>query len=655
MFRTPAARRRARHLLVTASAAALALQLAPPAPAAADPGTVPRTTAEFAAELAHAGDEYFDALVVFRDRQSFALLSGLDRPVHYYEHFPVARVLLDAREIAGLLDEDQVRFVEPNHHDHQMLNEEARALTRVTDVQQVTGTAVTGATGKDVHVAVIDLGIDAGHPDLAPAVEESWVPVGTSGTVFAPVPPAGMLVYDGRPLPVGDHHTYVSGKPDGIDVAGGYRVAPALNTDLHGHGTHVSGTIAGQGDAQGRDRGVAPGVRLHAYQFGPSPTTGAPLSYLLDAYDHLLRDPRIRLVNASLGGGACKATDDTWPFRAVLQAMRAAYEKGVLTVLSYGNSGTSPDGSCTATLQSVQPYALAVGATTKGGRPWTASSRGPVGQNQDRALALRNLKRYLDSGATTWPVGEAPIGLFRPGLTAPGAAIVSTVSANHLLPQHGADPFRRPGYAQMSGTSMSAPHVTGIAALVVEEYRKRHGVDPSPLTLIGILEGSADPSRFGAEDTIAVGAGMADAAAAVARARATAVPVQAAELPSTAAPQISATSTVSGVVPAGSYLSDVGYQTLAVQVPEGTRRLVVQPTLTGAPNIGYSLFPPGTSEEGVRTGRPVSSNVDQLAQPTLYAVEAADPAPGTWLLRVDGARVGGPYQAKVNLLTLTGS
>ncbi|MCX4460798.1 S8 family serine peptidase [Streptomyces sp. NBC_01728] len=74
-----------------------------------------------------------------------------------------------------------------------------------------------GDTGQGVDVAVLDTGYDTGHPDLQGVV--------TSSASFVP----------------------------DEDVA-----------DHHGHGTHVASTIAGNGAASGgREKGVAPGVRLH--------------------------------------------------------------------------------------------------------------------------------------------------------------------------------------------------------------------------------------------------------------------------------------------------------------------------------------------------------------------------------------------------------
>jgi subtilisin family serine protease len=184
--------------------------------------------------------------------------------------------------------------------------------------------------------------------------------------------------------------------------------------DDHGHGTHVAGIIA----ADGAVRGVAPDATLHAYKVLGADGSGLE-SDIIAAVERSV-DPNgdgdssdaVHVVNMSLG--SFNVGDDP-----LVRAVETATSAGVLFCVSAGNSGmvesiTSPGTS---------PSALTVGAV-------------------DRADALASFSS----------IGPSP-GFFgiKPEVVAPGVAI------NSLSPS---------GIAPQSGTSMAAPHVAGVAALV---------------------------------------------------------------------------------------------------------------------------------------------------------------------------------------------
>lgn len=136
-----------------------------------------------------------------------------------------------------------------------------------------------------IHVAVVDTGIDAGHPDLNVVGE--------------------------------------------IDIVADSFNEPAPGYDPNGHGTHVAGTIGAIADSAGVV-GMAPGVPLHAVRvlsadgFGYWTDTVAGLEYVLD-------HPEIRVVNMSLGGPAMEEPD---PLREAIQRCEDA---GVVVVIAAGN------------------------------------------------------------------------------------------------------------------------------------------------------------------------------------------------------------------------------------------------------------------------------------------------------------------------------
>ena len=198
--------------------------------------------------------------------------------------------------------------------------------------------------------------------------------------------------------------------------------------DPNGHGTHVAGIAA----ANGALKGVAPGASLLAYAV----CSAAGACADADVIEGLERaadpdgngDPadHAEVANLSLGGPG--SPDD-----ALSQAVDHAVDLGIVVVVASGNDGPrylalgSPG---------VARKALTVGATSKTDGLASFSARGPV------PAVLEDLK---------------------PDLVAPGAQITSTVSASG---QYG-NPSR---YANLSGTSMAAPHAAGAAALLRQAH-----------------------------------------------------------------------------------------------------------------------------------------------------------------------------------------
>ncbi|OQO91194.1 serine protease [Saccharomonospora piscinae] len=234
-----------------------------------------------------------------------------------------------------------------------------------------------GYTGEGVTVAVLDSGIDADHPDLADAVAESRDFTG-EGTV----------------------------------------------DDEHGHGTHVAGTIAGDGTASdGRYRGVAPDADLAVGRVLNASASGQE-SWILAGMDWAAE--RASVVNMSLG--ATWADDGSGPLAQAVD--RLTEETGSLFVVSAGNTGDSTIGDPASA-----DAALTVGAVDNDDRLADFSSRGP---------------RLGDNAV-------------KPEITAPGVDVVAARASGSEV----GDPVGD-HYQDMSGTSMAAPHVTGAAALVAQ-------------------------------------------------------------------------------------------------------------------------------------------------------------------------------------------
>ncbi|MFW6136114.1 MAG: S8 family serine peptidase [Chloroflexota bacterium] len=193
---------------------------------------------------------------------------------------------------------------------------------------------------------------------------------------------------------------------DATDGDAGYPV------DGHGHGSHTMGTMVGRGGI-----GVAPGARwigvrvLNNQGYGYDSWIHAGFEWVLAPGGDPSRAPDV--VNCSWGSSRAYLTT----FQDDLRALRAG---GILPVFSNGNNGP---GVGTVTSPASLPEAFAVGAVDEHDGVATFSSRGP-----------------------------SPWGEVRPHVAAPGVHVRSSVPGG--------------AYATMNGTSMAAPHVSGVAALL---------------------------------------------------------------------------------------------------------------------------------------------------------------------------------------------
>jgi hypothetical protein len=299
-------------------------------------------------------------------------------------------------------------------------------------------------TGKGVGVAIIDTGIDTTQGDLK-AVKHN---VRMLGSVAVP-----------------------------------YDETPINNTEVdNGHGTHLAGTIAGDGTrSNGRYVGVAPEASL----VGIAVDVGAPYLFVLEAMDYVLEQKdayNIRVTNHSYG----PATGNGFRFDPAdpdAQAIKALHDAGIIAVFAAGNSGPDAD---TISADAQNPCALGVAAGDRQFQLADFSSRGTA------------------DGAASGP-----------DITAPGVDITASRAVNGLASTTVPSTNSFPYYATISGTSMATPHVAGVVALMLEANPRL-----SFEQVRDILTSTATPMKRADGSAYAdweVGAGYIDALGAVAK------------------------------------------------------------------------------------------------------------------------------------------
>jgi serine protease AprX len=269
------------------------------------------------------------------------------------------------------------------------------------------------------------------------------------------------------------------------DVAGRVVVSQNFNPnvtgtdDAYGHGTAVAGIIAGDGIASaGQYIGIAPQANLINLRVNDG-SGAAPTSAVMNAIMWAVVNKNtfnIRILNLSLQA----SVQESYRTSPIDAAVEYAWLKGIVVVVAAGNNG--PNSALYAPAN--DPYVITVGAT---------DDQGTVSRADD---TLAGFSSY----------GVTQDGFSKPDFVAPGRHIITTLAPGSAFALN--YPAFRVGsqYIQLSGTSVAAPVLSGVAALYIE-----HNPTVRPGQLKGALLATADGLGITGS-----GAGYPDAARAIA-------------------------------------------------------------------------------------------------------------------------------------------
>ncbi len=242
------------------------------------------------------------------------------------------------------------------------------------------------------------------------------------------VPAAWQAGFTGKGVEVADlDGGYDATHPDLRNVIATKDFTGTSIKDGYGHGTHTASTIAGSGVASGgKYAGVAPDAQLLIGKVCED-DGGCPEDAII-AGMQWAADEGASIVNMSLGGGP---TDGKDPLSLALDKISA--KSGTLFVVAAGNAGAARKVGDPAAAD----LALAVGSVTKQDELSRFSSQGP---------------RLADDA-------------IKPDIAAPGSDIIAARAAGTSM----GTPVNSL-YTSANGTSMATPHVTGAAALLLQQH-----------------------------------------------------------------------------------------------------------------------------------------------------------------------------------------
>jgi serine protease AprX len=265
--------------------------------------------------------------------------------------------------------------------------------------------------------------------------------------------------YDGRGVGVAVVDTGITGSADFVGNASGsssyvanrivanvaVNAAATTTNDGFGHGTHIAGIIGGDGSLlSDKYIGIAPGASLINVKVADD-AGNATLADVIGGMEFVYANAatyNIRVVNLSLNTSVAQSYK-TDPLCAAAEAL---WFRGIFVVAAAGNSGNAADavGYCPGN----DPFVMTVGS-----------------------IDDRGTSSFWDDVPTSWSsFGTTQDGFRKPELLTPGANIISDMDSTSLLyQQHPGDVVNK-FYFSMSGTSMSAGVMSGVAALVLQKH-----------------------------------------------------------------------------------------------------------------------------------------------------------------------------------------
>ncbi len=335
-------------------------------------------------------------------------------------HFSLKGKSVEA-SIEELKQDPDVEYAEPNYILRKEEVEKGNQLLSLSDVQAVTASAVSTYSQSSSNTQTSQAWTVM--KTLATYTETPIVAIIDTGVAYN-----HKVFTDTGAMWVNPGEIANNGLDDDgngyVDDVHGYnfhaRVADPMDDD--DHGTHVAGIILGVGQDIFSTTIQPAKIRIMALKFLGADGSGSTSNAVAAIYYAVNNGAQV--INNSWGGGSYS--------QALLDALTFAYEHKVLSVAAAGNSAKNNDASAMYPANYAIPGLISIAATTD----------------------YDSLASFSNYGKTTVHMG------------APGVSILSTVPSLTA-------PYN--SFRYMSGTSMAAPYISGMAALMIREAPKLTG------------------------------------------------------------------------------------------------------------------------------------------------------------------------------------
>lgn len=390
------------------------------------------------------------------DLQQQQVINEMNRKNLQYKKIHTYKTVLNAisttiksKDIDQLLTIKNIHFIEPNLEVKAMgvTSTHSQASLPAKDdpiYSEIKSLWAEGIEGQGVKIAVLDSGIDKNHPDLKEVYKGGINFIDQSD-------PEEYL------LPREDNDPSETSPAERPTESPAKYPATGAPFETY-HGTHIAGIIAGEN--RNGVKGVAPKIDLYAYRVLGAYTAGN-LSTIIKGIEEAVIQ-KMDIINLSL------SEDSDLENHAFSIAINNAVKAGVVCISTAGNTG-SVRGSVRT--PGTARLGISVGNSTLSDEVDGSSSRGPSRPNFD----------------------------IKPDIVAPGTEILST------MPRYNEDDpieIYDNAYKMETGTSQSAPYITGVAALI-----KQNNPDFTPYDIKIALSNTAKVLDTTSYDVFDQGAG----------------------------------------------------------------------------------------------------------------------------------------------------